>query len=107
MIGATKAHGRMAVEIQALAEVTGFAPSSVQLAAAACAARLFLVVKIDRVVGRSTGHGSLLPVRDVISVLVFILSFFVSSVDWRGVRFAATPGGRLVNGQDQLQRRRP
>lgn len=86
--------------------LTGFAPSSVQLFGVACAVRLLLVAKVDRVVGRNTGRRWLLPLRDVISLLVFTASFFVSSVNWRGVKFAVTSNGRLINGQVHPQLRR-
>ncbi|HMF10621.1 MAG TPA: hypothetical protein VKJ00_15910, partial [Thermoanaerobaculia bacterium] len=37
----------------------------------------------------------LVPLRDILSTLIWLVSFFSRSVIWRGQRFRIGPGGRL------------
>jgi ceramide glucosyltransferase len=56
-------------------------------AAAALAARAWLKTAVDRLAGASSGPAALLPIRDLLSFVVFLASLFVRTVYWRGVRF--------------------
>ncbi len=67
--------------------------------AAALAARQMLKVRIDRLCGASTLPGWALPLRDILSFVVFIASFFVRSVDWRGARLKMDRDGRRIRAQ--------
>lgn len=67
--------------------------------AVAIAARLFLVARVDRLAGASSGRKRWLVLRDCLSFAVFILSFSVRSVDWRGVRLNMDRNGRTIRSQ--------
>lgn len=67
--------------------------------AAAIAARVFLVARVDRLAGVSGGWKAWLVLRDCLSFAVFILSFSVRSVDWRGVRLNMDRDGRTIRSQ--------
>jgi ceramide glucosyltransferase len=67
--------------------------------AVALAARLFMVEKVDRLTGASSGRRRWLPLRDCLSFGVFIASFFVRSVDWRGARLKMDRDGRRIQAQ--------
>lgn len=74
----------------------------------AIAARLLIVRTIDRQVGERTASAWLLPLRDCLTFVVFIASFFVRSVDWRGKRRSAelpasAGGDHLRQGRGVLQ----
>jgi ceramide glucosyltransferase len=63
---------------------------------AALAAKLFAATAVNRVAGEATLARGLLPIRDALSLIVFIASFGVRSVDWRGRRLRITTGGRAA-----------
>lgn len=63
----------------------------------AIAARLLIVRTIDRQVGERTASAWLLPLRDCLTFVVFIASFFVRSVDWRGKRLRMEANGRVAD----------
>jgi ceramide glucosyltransferase len=67
--------------------------------AAAIAARMFLVGRVDRLTGAPSGQKAWLVLRDCLSFGVFILSFSVRSVDWRGVRLNMDRDGRTIRPQ--------
>jgi ceramide glucosyltransferase len=67
--------------------------------AAAIAARLMLVARVDRLAGPRSGQKRWLVLRDCLSFGVFILSFSVRSVDWRGVRLNMDRDGRTIRSQ--------
>lgn len=75
------------------------AGGSLPLAALATAliSRLWVWREVDRLAGTSTGPWWLTPLRDGLSFAVFVGSFFVRAVDWRGDRFR-------VDGQGALRR---
>jgi ceramide glucosyltransferase len=50
---------------------------------------------MDRVLGTSAGPAWLLPVRDVLSFVVFLGSLFGGNIRWRGSRFLVAPDGVL------------
>ena len=59
------------------------------------AARLFLKCRIDGIFGTHAGPFWLLPVRDLLSFAVFVMSLFGETVHWRGSRFSVEPSGAL------------
>ncbi|OHT22158.1 bacteriohopanetetrol glucosamine biosynthesis glycosyltransferase HpnI [Edaphosphingomonas haloaromaticamans] len=65
------------------------------LVAAALAARLALALRIDRLAGRRTAPIALLPLRDILSFILFLGAFAVRSIDWRGGRFRLGKDGRM------------
>ena len=59
-------------------------------------ARLWLKGRVDAVVGVTSGPWWLLPVRDMLSLAVFVAAWFASRVDWRGSRFHVGRDGGLT-----------
>lgn len=53
---------------------------------------------VNRVSGEVTLSRWLLPIRDILSLAVFIASFGVRSVDWRGRRLKIAANGRVAAG---------
>jgi ceramide glucosyltransferase len=72
----------------------GFLPFTA--AGAALLARLILKFRVEKAFGVSSGPLWLMPVRDTISVMVFLLSFFGQKVAWRGSRYEVQAGGAMV-----------
>lgn len=72
---------------------------SVALVIAAVIARMLSAFAIDRVVGHRAAPAWLLPLRDLVSFAVFIESFFVRSVDWRGQHLKMVREGRVEEKQ--------
>jgi ceramide glucosyltransferase len=72
-----------------------FSTPALGLVLAAFAARLWLMGRVDRAIGRVLGSWWLSPLRDITSFLVFAGSFFISSVEWRGAKFHVTGDGGL------------
>jgi ceramide glucosyltransferase len=66
----------------------------------ALAARLTLAIRIDRLAGRRTMPLWLLPVRDTVSFMLFVATFFVRSVDWRGAKLKMEQHGRVSAGSE-------
>jgi ceramide glucosyltransferase len=61
----------------------------------ALSARLFLKRRIDGIFGVHAGPFWLLPVRDLLSFAVFVMSRFGETVYWRGSRFQIETSGAL------------
>ena len=59
------------------------------------AARLFLKLRIDGLFGTYAGPLWLMPLRDLLSFAVFLLSLFGETVHWRGGNFAVEPSGAM------------
>lgn len=57
--------------------------------------RLWLKRQVDRVSGEAAGGAWLMPLRDVLSLAVFLASFFVRAVSWRGAQFRVDAHGTL------------
>jgi len=74
---------------------TDFHAPSLVLIAVAFAARVWLMSTVDRVIGRPLGRWWLMPMRDMLSFFVFVGSFFVRSVEWRGMKFHVSENGDL------------
>jgi ceramide glucosyltransferase len=75
--------------------MTGFAPLSLWALGLTLAARLFLKYRIDGIFGTYAGPYWLLPLRDLLSFTVFVMSLFGETVHWRGSRFAIAPTGAM------------
>jgi ceramide glucosyltransferase len=73
----------------------GDAIPALTVLAAAFLARVWLMGVTDRVIGRKFGPWWLIPLRDMLSFCIFAGSFFVRSVEWRGVKFQVTQNGDL------------
>jgi ceramide glucosyltransferase len=63
---------------------------------AAVASRLFLKWRIDAIFGANAGSAWLLPLRDLLSFVVFLASLFGGTVHWRGTRFAVQASGAMT-----------
>lgn len=63
--------------------------------AAAFAARALVKWRMDRACGHVSGPLWLVPFRDILSFGLFVATFFVNKVDWRGSEFRVTRDGRL------------
>lgn len=79
------------------AALSGFGAPAMAMLGAAVASRLLL----QTIVGRRLGTGPkgliLGPVRDYAAFLVFVLSLWPGSIDWRGHRFALHADGSIVS----------
>lgn len=73
-----------------------FAPISLGVLGLALAARLFLKYRIDAIFGARSGSAWLLPVRDLLSFVVFVMSLFGETVHWQGSRFGMGPAGAMT-----------
>ncbi len=65
------------------------------LGAGALCLRVLLCVAVELVFGLPRQPYALLPVRDLLSFLVFLLSFFGGSINWRGTEFDVVGSGAL------------
>jgi ceramide glucosyltransferase len=68
------------------------APIAWAAVALALAARLWLKLRIDRAAGASSGPIWLMPLRDIMSFMIFFGSLFARAVYWRGERFRVSSG---------------
>lgn len=60
------------------------------------AARLLLAKAVDAAAARTTAPALLLPLRDLLTFAIFVASFFVRSVEWRGKRLRMEDEGRIT-----------
>ena len=58
--------------------------------------RIILARSVDRIAGKSSAPLWLLPVIDCLKFAVFVASFFVTTVDWRGARYTVAPDGGIT-----------
>lgn len=58
-------------------------------------ARCTLAWRMDAIAGWSSGAKLLLPLRDLFSFAVFVMTFFVKRVDWRGQMLKIEPKGHI------------
>jgi ceramide glucosyltransferase len=70
--------------------------TGVLLAAIALGARALLCRAVEHAFNLERQPYSLIPIRDLLSFAVFVLSFLGTSVAWRGASFRVTPDGSLV-----------
>jgi ceramide glucosyltransferase len=75
--------------------LTGAAPIGLAALGIALICRFWLQRDVDRLAGVRTGPWWLTPLRDGLSFAVFLASFFVRAVDWRGARFRVDARGAL------------
>jgi ceramide glucosyltransferase len=68
--------------------------------ATATACRLWMMRRVAQVTSPANEPWWLFPVRDILSFVVFVSSFFVSVVDWRGARVRVDQHGDLSGIQD-------
>jgi len=69
--------------------------------AAAIACRLVLHVQVDHTLGARSRSGWLGPARDLLAFAVYVASFFVGVVSWRGHRYRVRADGTLLPLGDQ------
>ena len=62
---------------------------------AALFARLILKSRVEKAFGAASGPAWLLPLRDTLSIAVFLASFFGQKVAWRGRRFEVETSGAM------------
>lgn len=67
------------------------------LCAASFACRLALLRRVERAFNLPPQSSWLVPLRDVLSFAIFILSFFGKSAKWKGRRYRFVAGGTLVH----------
>jgi len=79
--------------------LSGGAMATWLLLAAALAVRAAIKLRLDHITRTVSGPLWLLPLRDCLSLVVWLLTFFVGRVDWRGYRFKVTADGRLMQGR--------
>lgn len=77
------------------ATLTGFDPTALAELATIFAARLFLKTKIDHIVGCKAGPLWALPLRDVLSFAVYLVSLSGTAVRWRGARLRVARDGAM------------
>ena len=76
--------------------VSGFSAPAVAGLGLAVASRLLLALFVGRALGAGPKGLILGPVRDYAAFLVFLLSFWPGSIDWRGHRFALRTDGSMT-----------
>jgi ceramide glucosyltransferase len=70
-------------------------PGVLWLAGLALVLRLLLAARIDAVTQSKAGPLWLLPLRDCLSATLFVATFFVDNVIWRGTRYSVASDGRI------------
>jgi ceramide glucosyltransferase len=75
--------------------LTGASLVSLAVLAFALICRLWLMREVDRIAGVDGRGRWLAPLRDVLSFTIFLGSFFVRAVDWRGTQFRVDAQGAL------------
>lgn len=78
--------------------------AGIALAIVALVTRLAAAAMVDSVAGASTASKWLLPARDFVSLAIFVASYIVRSVDWRGKRLTMEADGRIA-AETELPRR--
>ena len=71
------------------------APASLAVLAAALICRLWSMRQADRAAGGERGDWPLAPLRDILSLALFVASYFGRAVDWRGTRYRVDRQGGL------------
>ena len=77
------------------AAALGFSLVSLGILAATLASRLFLKSRIDGLFGTYAGPYWLMPVRDLLSFVLFLASLRGETVHWRGAHFGVEPSGAM------------
>jgi len=66
--------------------------------------RLLVMRQVDRIAGTPTASAWLLPLRDMLSLMIFVASFVARSVDWRGAHLTIERDGRIAPATESLGR---
>lgn len=85
------------------AALTGFAPLAIAAIAAALLSRTTIAMLVDRTTGTRTAPLLWIPLRDILSFVLFFWTYFGRAVDWRGATFTVDPTGRLSTHQDSIK----
>jgi ceramide glucosyltransferase len=75
--------------------LTGASLISLAVLAIALICRLWLMREVDRIADADRRGRWLAPLRDVLSFGIFLGSFFVRAIDWRGTQFRVDAQGAL------------
>ena len=75
--------------------LTQAAPSALAILAVALICRAWMIRQVEKVAPPVPGAWWLFPARDMLSLIVFVGSFFVRTVHWRGARFRVDARGDL------------
>jgi len=75
--------------------LSGASWASLAVLATALICRLWMMSQADRAGATSSLGWPLAPVRDILSLVLFVASYFGRSVDWRGVRYGVDRQGEL------------
>jgi ceramide glucosyltransferase len=76
---------------------SGFGSLGVAMVLAALACRVLLQIQVDTTFGIRRNTLWTLPVGDVLSFVVFVVSFFGNAVDWRARRYNVRADGSLAH----------
>lgn len=76
--------------------VDGFRPRDGAFLIIVLLLRSSLLLQVKRFVRKDTADLSLMPLRDLLSFAVFIVSFWPGSIEWRGHRFGVRSDGVLT-----------
>ena len=79
------------------AVLLGPSPLKLDLLAAVIVVRISFKLAFDAATGAKAGHWWLIPVSDILAFGLFIASFGVKSVAWRGSRFRVNREGALLH----------
>jgi ceramide glucosyltransferase len=71
------------------------APGALAILAVALICRAWMIRQVEKVAEPVPGAWWLFPARDMLSLIVFVGSFFVRTVQWRGARFRIDARGDL------------
>jgi len=80
--------------------VSGFDPIALTVLAAVVLCRLVLQVPVDHTLRVSPSRWWLSPLADLLLFAVFVASFFMTRVSWRGYRYKVLADGTLMNLSD-------
>lgn len=75
---------------------TGLSTLGVGIVAATLICRLVLQLQVDATLHVPMNRWWLGPVRDLLSFVIYVASFFVGAVSWRGHRYKVRPDGTLA-----------
>jgi ceramide glucosyltransferase len=92
--------GSVVTHVMALAMLgtllLGFSSLAIAALGGAVSARLLQAWQVDGILGRKGPSLWLLPARDILSFVIFIVSLFAKQVNWRGLRYHVSAGGGLI-----------
>jgi ceramide glucosyltransferase len=92
-LGSIVTHGFAFALMAAL--LLDFSAASLVVLGVTLLSRLFLKYRIDGLFGTYAGPYWMMPLRDLLSFVVFVTSLFGETVHWRGTHFAVEPSGAM------------